>query len=177
MKILRIVWFKKVTKSKKIYLLLIMKTIIDTMMNQLMNMSMLNIYYKCECKLFLKNCCIMQCFKCHKFNYMIKFCKKNQCCIKCTDKHYIKKCMTCLNNCNENHKLWRYICLKWEQQMKQAFEIYRNILFRYSETFKYKCILLQFLNSLLFSNLTNLKTLSSMTIMLKTCSLITQELT
>ncbi len=91
---------------------------------------------------------------------MIRFCRKNQRCIKCTDKHHIEKCMTSLNkrhciNCNENHELWRHICFKWWQQMKQVFEIYKNRLFRYSKAFKYNCTFLQFLSSLLFSNFAN----------------------
>ncbi len=88
---------------------------------------------------------------------MIKFCKKNQYYIKYANKHYIKKCIMFLNkkccvNCNENHELWRCICFKWWQQMKQAFEIYKNRSFRYSEAFKYNCTFLQFLNFSLFSS-------------------------
>ena len=132
---------------------------------------------------------------------MIRFCKKNQWCIKCTNKHHIKKCMMfsnkrCCINCNENHELWRCICLKWQQQMKQAFEIYRNKSFRYSEAFKYNCTFLQFLNFSLFSSFadsmnslssmnsskfmnsfSSTNSSSSMIIMLKTCSLVTHELT
>ncbi len=123
LKILRIVWLKKVAKSEKIHSSLIMKIAIKVMMNQLMNMSMLNTYHECACKLFEKNCCITQCFRCQEFDHMIKFCKKNQCCVKCADKHHIEKCIMFSNrrhcvNCNENHELWRCICFKWWQQMK-----------------------------------------------------------
>ncbi len=147
LKILRIVWLKKIAKSKKAHSLFIVKIAIEAIINQLINMSMLNAYYECKCKLFKKNCWVTQCFWCHKFDYMIRFCRKNQHCIKCANKHYIKKCMTSLNkrrcvNCNKNHELWRCICFKWWQQMKQAFEIYRNRSFKYSETFKYNCTLL-----------------------------------
>ncbi len=86
-------------------------------------------------------------------------------------------------NCNENHKLWRRICLKWQQQMKQAFEIYRNKLFRYSETSKYNRTFFSLsLNSLNSTNSsdsinsfdsTNFS--SSATIMLKTRSWIADE--
>ncbi len=62
-----------------------------------MNMSMLNAYHECTCKLFEKNCHITQCFKCQEFDHMIRFCRKNQRCVKCTDKHHIKKCMTSSN--------------------------------------------------------------------------------
>ena len=58
----------------------------------------------------------------------------------------------CCVNCNENHEFWRCICLKWQQQMKQAFEIYRNKSFRYSEALRYNCTFLQFLSSLLSSS-------------------------
>ncbi len=132
LKILRIVWLKKVIKSKKTHSSLIMKIAIKVMMNWLMNISMLNAYHECICKLFKKNCYITQCFRCQEFDHMIRFCRKNQRCIKCTDKHHIKRCVTSLNkrrcvNCNKNHKLWKHICFKWWQQMKQAFEIYRNM--------------------------------------------------
>ncbi len=117
LKVLRIVWLKKIAKSEKIHLLLIVKIIIKAMINRLINMSMLNSYQECACKLFEKNCHIIQCFRCHKFDHMTKFCRKNQRCKKCTDKHHIKKCMMSLNkkcciNCNENHEFWRCICLK-----------------------------------------------------------------
>ncbi len=44
LKILRIVWLKKVVKSEKTHLSLIIKIAIEVMMNQLMNESMLNLY-------------------------------------------------------------------------------------------------------------------------------------
>ncbi len=118
LKILRIIWLKKVAKSKKIHSLLIVKIAIEAMINQLMNMSMLNAYHECICELFKKNCHITQCFRCQKFDHMIRFCRKNQRCVKCTNKHYIEKCVMSLNrrccaNCNKNHELWRCICLKW----------------------------------------------------------------
>jgi len=118
LKVLRIVWLKKITDSEKTYSSLIIKITIKAMMNQLMNVSMLNLYQECACELFEKNCCITQCFKCHEFDHMIKICRKNQRCEKCADKHHIEKCVMSLNkrrcvNCNENHELWRRICLKW----------------------------------------------------------------
>ncbi len=157
LKILRIVWLKKVAESEKTHSSLIVKIAIEMMINQLMNVSMLNAYHECACELFKKNCHITQCFRCQEFDHMIRFCRKNQCCVKCADKHHIKRCVTSLNrkccvNCNENHELWRCICFKWQQQMKQAFEIYKNRSFRYSEAFKYNCTFLQFLSSLLFSS-------------------------
>ncbi len=177
LKILRIVWFKKIGKSKKTHSSLIVKIAIEAMMNWLINVSMLNLYQECACKLFEKNCHIKQCFRCHEFDHMIKFCRKNQRCKKYADKHHIKKCMMSLNrrrciNCNENHKLWRCICLKWQQQMKSTFEIYRNRLFRYSEMLKYNhaffSLFLNSSDSMNFFNSMNL--LSSATIILKTCS-------
>ena len=159
-----------------------------------MKMNMLNLYQECACKLFEKNCCITQCFKCHKFDHMTKFCRKNQRCEKCADKHHIKKCVMSLNrrccvNCNENHELWRCTYLKWQQHMKQAFEIYRNRSFSYSKASKYnRTFFLLSLNSLNstnsldsmnFSDSTNsfdsMNFSSSATIMLKTCSWITDK--
>ncbi len=211
LKILRIVWLKKVIKSENTHSLLIMKMTIEAMINQLMNVSMLNVYHECACELFKKNCCITQCFRCQEFDHMIRFCKKNQRCVKCANKHYIEKCMMSLNkrrcvNYNENHELWRCICLKWQQQMKQAFKIYRNRSFRYSEAFKYNCTFLQFLNLLLSSSfadsdsdsinssssmnflismnflkftnsLSSANSSNSTTVVLKTCSLVTYEST
>ncbi len=203
LKILRIVWLKKVAKSEKTHSSLIMKIAIKAMMNQLMNVSMLNAYHECTCELFEKNCCITQCFKCQEFDHMIRFCRKNQRCVKCADKHHIEKCVMSLNrrcyaNCNENHEFWRHICLKWWQQMKQASEIYRNRSFKYSEAFKYNCTFLQLLNSSLsssfacsdsmnslnsmnFSKFTNsfssTNSLSLTTVVLKTRSLVAHEST
>ena len=89
----------------------------------------------------------------------------------------------CCINYNENHELWRCICLKWWQQMKQAFKIYRNRSFRYSEMFKYhRTFFSLFLNSLDSTNSsdstnsfnsTNFS--SSATVMLKTRSWIANE--
>jgi len=188
LKVLRIVWLKKVADSEKTHSLLIVKIMIEAMMNQLMNMSMLNSYQECACKLFEKNCCITQCFRCHEFDHMTKICRKNQRCEKCAGKHHIEKCVMSSNrrrcvNCNENHELWRRICLKWWQQMKQAFEIYRNRLFRYSETSKYNCTLFSLsLNSLDSTNsldsmnsFDSMNLSSSATVMLKTRSWIADE--
>ena len=190
LKILRIVWLKKIVKSEKIHSLLIVKIIIKAMINQLMNMSMLNLYQECACKLFEKNCCITQCFRCHEFDHMIKFCKKNQRCKKCADKHHIKKCVMSSNkrrciNCNENYEFWRCICLKWQQQMKQAFKIYRNRSFRYSEMFKYNYALFSLsLNSLdsmnssdSMNSFNSTNFLNSVTIMLKICSWVADKST
>ncbi len=67
--------------------------------------------------------------------------------------------------------------------MKQAFEIYRNRSFRYSETFKYNyTFFLLFLNSLDSMNFSDsmnsfdsMNLLNSATVMLKTCSWIADE--
>ncbi len=109
LKILRIIWLKKVIESEKIHLSLIVKIATEAIMNQLMNESMLDLYQECSCKLFEKNCHITQCYRCFKFDHMIKFCKKKQRCAKCADKHHIKECMMSLNkrrcvNCNEDHE-------------------------------------------------------------------------
>ncbi len=118
LKILRIVWLKKVVESEKIHLSLIVEIAIKAMMNQLINKSMLNLYQECSCKLFEKNCHITQCYRCFKFDHIIRFCKKKQRCAKCADKHHIKKCVMssnkrCCINCNEDHEFWKCICLKW----------------------------------------------------------------
>ncbi len=110
LKIWRIVWLKKVIESEKIHLSLIIEIAIKAMTNWLMNESMLNSYQECSCKLFEKNCHITQCYRCFKFDHMIKFCKKKQCCVKCADKHHIEECVMSLNkrrciNCNEDHEL------------------------------------------------------------------------
>jgi len=123
LKVLRIVWLKKIAESEKTHSSLIIEIAIEAMMNQLMNESILNSYQECSCKLFEKNCHITQCYRCFKFDHMIRFCKKKQRCAKCADKHHIEECMMSLNkrrcvNCNKDHELWRHICLKWRQQMK-----------------------------------------------------------
>ncbi len=190
LKVLRIVWLKKIANSEKTHSSLIVEIAIEAMMNQLMNVSMLNLYQECACKLFEKNCHITQCFRCHEFDHMTKICRKNQRCEKCADKHHIKKCVMSSNrkrciNCNENHELWRHICLKWQQQMKQAFKIYRNRSFKYSETSKYNCtFFLLFLNSLdsmnssdSMNSFDSTNFLSSATVMLKTRSWIADKST
>ena len=156
LKILRIAWFKKVVKREKIHSSLIVKIIIKAMTNQLINKNMLNLYQECLYKLFEKNCCITQCYRCFEFDHMIRFCKKKQHYVKCADKHHIKECVMSLNkrrcvNCNKDHELWRHICLKWRQQMKQTSEIYRNKSIKYSKALKYKHALLS-----LFSNFLSL---------------------
>ena len=183
LKILRIVWFKKVAESEKIHSSLIVEITIKAMTNWLMNESMLNSYQECSCKLFKKNCCITQCYRCFEFDHMIRFCKKKQHCAKCADKHHIEECMMssnrrCCINCNEDHEFWRCICFKWWQQMKQTSEIYRNRLIRYLKALKYNRALFSlFLNSLSSTNSLNstdfvnsTNSLNSTSIMLKTCN-------
>ncbi len=190
LKVLRIVWLKKIAESEKAHSSLIVEIAIEAMANRLMNVSMLNSYQECACELFEKNCRITQCFRCHEFDHMTKFCRKNQRCGKCADKHHIEKCVMSSNrrrcvNCNENHELWRHICFKWQQQKKQAFEIYRNRSFRYSETSKYnRAFFSLFLNSLDSTNSSgstnsfdSTNSSSSATVMLKTHSRIADEST
>ncbi len=183
LKVLRIVWLKKIADSEKTHSSFIVEITIEAMTNRLMNVSMLNSYQECACKLFEKNCHITQCFRCHEFSHMTKICRKNQRCEKCAGKHHIEKCVMSSNkrrciNCNENHELWRRICLKWRQQMKQAFEIYRNKSFRYSETSKYNCTFFSLsLNSLdSMNSFDSMNFSSSATVMLKTRSWIADEL-
>lgn len=107
LKILRIVWFKKIVESEKIHSSFIVKIRIKTIMNQLLNINMLNLYQKCLCKLFEKNCYVIQCFNYFNFNYMIKFCKNDKRCFKYINKHYIEICIVSMNkrycmNCNNN---------------------------------------------------------------------------
>ncbi len=76
----------------------------------------------------------------------------------------------CCINCNEDHELWRHICLKWWQQMKQTSEIYRNRLIRYLKALKYNhAFFLLFLNSLSSTNFVDSTNFLSLTnVMLKT---------
>ncbi len=177
LKMLRIAWLKKIVESEKIHSLLIVKIMIKTMINWLLNINMLNSYQECLCKLFKKNCCITQCYKCFDFDHMTKFCKNKERCFKCTDKHHIKRCVVSMNkrwcmNCNNNHELWRCLCLKWKLQIKQSKEIFQNRLIRYSEALKDNCSFfsfsLNFLNSMNFVSSTNSS--SSMNVLMMTSS-------
>jgi len=177
LKMLRIAWLKKIVESEKTHSLLIIKIVIKTMMNWLLNMSMLDLYQECSCKLFEKNCHITQCYKCFDFDHVTKSCKNEECCFKCADKHHIKRCVVLMNrrwcvNCNDSHELWRCSCLKWKLQIKQSEEIFWNRLIRYSEVSKYNRSLssffLNFLDSMNFLSSMNLS--SSMNILMITSS-------
>ncbi len=129
LKMLRIAWLKKIVKSEKIHSSLIIKIMIKTMMNWLLNVDILNSYQECSCKLFEKNCRITQCYKCFDFDHIAKFCKNEECCFKCTDKHHIEECAVSMNrrrcaNCNDSHELWRHSCFKWKLSIKQSEEIF-----------------------------------------------------
>jgi hypothetical protein len=137
---------------------------IKVMINWLLNVNMLKSYQKCSCKLFKKNCHIIQCFKCFKFNHMTKFCKNEERCLKCADKHHFKECIVsankkCCVNCNENHESWRCACLKWKQQIKQLKEIFQNKSVKYSEASKYNCTFFVSF-SVLFLNFSSLMNVS-----------------
>ncbi len=106
LKVLRIVWLKKIANSKKTHSLLIVKITIKAMINWLMNMSMLNSYQECACKLFEKNCCIMQCFRCHEFDHMTKIFRKNQRCKKYADKHRSVVKFELLNSTQVEFQSW-----------------------------------------------------------------------
>ncbi len=129
LEMLRIAWFKRVIESEKTHSSFIIEIIIKMMMNQLLDVDMLNLYQECSCKLFEKNCCITQCFKCFNFDYMTKFCKNKERCFKCADKHHTKRCVVLMNrrwcvNCNDSHEFWRCSCFKWKPQIKQSEEIF-----------------------------------------------------
>ncbi len=53
LKVLRIVWFKKIADSEKAHSSLIVEIAIEAMVNRLMNVSMLNSYQECACELSL----------------------------------------------------------------------------------------------------------------------------
>ncbi len=170
LKMLRIAWFKKIVESEKIHSSLIIKIVIKTMTNQLLNVDMLNSYQECSCKLFKKNCRITQCYRCFSFDHMIKFCKNEERCFKCINKHHIKKCVVLMNkrwcaNCNDSHELWRYSCLKWKLQIKQSEKIFQNRSIRYSEALKdnysFSSFFLNFLNSMNLVSSMNVLTMTS----------------
>ena len=177
LEMLRIAWLKKIVESEKTHSLLIIKIAIKTMMNWLLDVDMLNSYQECLCKLFEKNCCITQCYRCFDFDHIAKFCKNEECCFKCTDKHHIKKCVVLMNrrrcaNCNDSHELWRCSCLKWKLQIKQSEEIFWNRLIRYSEALKdnhsFSSFSLNFLSSM--NLVSSMNSLSSMNILTTTSS-------
>lgn len=112
LEILRIIWLVKIINRKKTHSSLIVKIIIKKIMNRLFNVNSLNSYQKYIYKLFKKICCIKQCFKCWKFNHIIKFCKNEKWCLKYINKHHFKKYVTSMSKCqcvnyNKNHELWR----------------------------------------------------------------------
>ncbi len=147
------------------------------MMNQLLNVSILNSYQECSCKLFEKNCCITQCYKCFDFDYMTIFCKNEERCFKCADKHHIKKCIVLMNkrwcmNCNDSYELWRCSCFRWKLQIKQSEEIFQNKLIKYSEVLKdnhsFSSFSLNFLSSI--NVVSSMNSSSSMNILTTTSS-------
>ncbi len=138
---------------------------------------MLNSYQECSCKLFERNCCITQCYKCFDFDHITKFCKNEKHCFKYTDKHHIEECAVLMNrrrcvNCNDSHKLWRHSCFKWKLQIKQSEEIFQNRLIRYFKALKdnhsFSSFSLNFLSSMNFVSSTN--SLSSMNVLMMTSS-------
>ncbi len=138
---------------------------------------MLNSYQECLCKLFEKNCCITQCYKCFDFDHIIKFCKNEKHCFKCTDKHHIEKCVVSMNkrrcvNCNDSHELWKHSCFKWKLQIKQSEEIFQNRSIRYFEALKdnysFSSFSLSFLSSM--NLVSSMNSLNSMNISMMTSS-------
>ncbi len=173
LKMLRIAWLKKIVESEKIYSSLIVEIAIKTMMNRLLNVDMLNSYQECSCKLFEKNCRITQCYRCFDFDHIARFCKNEECCFKCTDKHHIEECAVSINrrrcvNCNNSHELWRHLCFKWKLQIKQSEEIFRNKSIRYSEALKdnrlFSSFFLNFLSSM--NLISSMNSLSSMNVLM-----------
>jgi len=161
---LKVAWFKKIVESEKAHSSFIMKIMTKMMMNQLLNINMLNSYQECICKLFERNCCITQCYKCFDFDHMTKFCKNEEHCFKCTDKHHIEKCIVLMNkrwcmNCNDSHEFWMCSCFKWKLQIKKSEEIFQNRLIRYLITLKnnhsFSSFFLNFLNSMNLLNSMN----------------------
>ncbi len=164
LEMLRIAWFKKIVESEKTHSSLIVEIAIETMMNRLLDVNMLNSYQECSCELFEKNCCITQCYRCFDFDHMTRFCKNKERCFKCADKHHIERCVVSMNrrrcaNCNDSHELWRRSCLKWKLQVKQSEEIFWNRSIRYSEALKdnrsFSSFFLNFLSSMNFMSSTN----------------------
>ncbi len=127
--------------------------------------------------MFEKNCCITQCYRCFDFDHMTKFCKNEERCFKCANKHHIEKCVVSMNrrqcaNCNDSHEFWRHSCLKWKLQIKQSEEIFQNRLIKYFEALKdnhlFSSFSLNFLSSMNFASSTNSS--SSMNVLTMTSS-------
>ncbi len=177
LEMLRIAWLKKIVESEKTHSSLIVEITIETMMNRLLDVDMLNSYQECSCELFEKNCCITQCYRCFDFDYIARFCKNEECYFKCADKHHIEECAVSMNrrrcvNCNDSHELWRRSCFKWKLQIKQSEEIFWNRSIRYLEASKdnhsFSSFFWNFLSSMNLMSSTNSS--SSMNILTTTSS-------
>lgn len=116
LEILRVMWSKKVVKSNKSHSLIIVKVTSKMMTNQMLNNSFINNLSKCSYKLFSKDCRMIQCFKCHQFEHMMKACCNNLFCHKCENKYQTNqcvrevKCSYCTDCKKKKHKLWMRKC-------------------------------------------------------------------
>ncbi len=99
------IWSQKIIRKKK-YSILHIEIVIVKMMNRLLFKKLLKAFEMKQCKRFIKNCILRQCFNCQKYDHIDKHCKivvvcniyakehrTSDCDLNIIDKH--KKCDAC----------------------------------------------------------------------------------
>jgi hypothetical protein len=69
-----------------------MKVVIAQQTNRVVIESLMKDYEIKQCERFTKNCILMQCFNCHKYEHIEKWCKVLTTCDKCARGHRIPDC-------------------------------------------------------------------------------------
>jgi hypothetical protein len=88
----KIIWTQIFLRDKKMFSIFHVEIVIVKITNRLLCENLLNIFEIKECKRFIKNCILRQCFNCQKYNHIDKHRKIASICKTCSKEHCTSDC-------------------------------------------------------------------------------------
>ena len=127
---------------------LIMNVISSVQINMLIDEELLFQNKLKHCELYHENCCLMQCFKCQKYEHITWICHQNQKCSFCAiSEHNDHSCVFwnelnryCCMNYEESHSAWFF---KYKTRQKQIEKVWLIYLIRSYKYIKVLIILIE----------------------------------
>jgi hypothetical protein len=99
LRIIKIAWSRKIIRKKKTYSILHVEIETIQQINRIIIEKLMKNYEIKQCELFTRNCTITQCFNCHKYEHIEKWCKVFVACEMCAKQHRIADCDLTITIC------------------------------------------------------------------------------
>ena len=138
--IIKMTWSRSVEKMRKTYFLLIIKTKFSEKINRIIIEELLKEKSKKNAVIFFRNCRIIQCFNCYKYDHIEKMCKNFMKCDHCAENHETNRCSKdeieithkCINCEQTKHQIWARMC---SVRQKKNEKSQKNIWYMLSALF------------------------------------------